>query len=221
MVFYCVCETFPLKYIINQTESVIEEFNLSKDNQEGYLKLRKHYNEGDKNWKYFYTLVAHSFSNQIRFNNRKEFNMPFGKRTFNSVMKDNLIKFVESIKNKNIEFANLDFKEFNINELTKNDFIFCDPPYLITCASYNENGGWKEKDEIDLLNLLDKLYDKGIRFALSNVLESKGNSNDILKKWVKDKGYNIHKLNVKYGNANYQRKDKSDSTTLEVLITNY
>jgi len=30
-----------------------------------------------------------------------------------------------------------------------------------------------------------------------------------------------HKLDVKYGNANYQRVDKNDSTTLEVLITNY
>jgi len=219
MVFYCVCETFPLKYIINQIESVIEEFELSKDNQEGYLKLRKHYNERDKNWKYFFTLVAHSFSNQIRFNNKKEFNMPFGKRTFNSVMKDNLIKFVESIKNKNIEFANLDFREFKIDELTKNDFAYFDPPYLITCATYNEKNGWKEKDEIDLLNLLDKLNHNSVKFALSNVLESKGKSNDLLKEWSKK--YNIHRLNVKYGNANYQRKEKDDSTTLEVLITNY
>ena len=29
-------------------------------------------------------------------------------------------------------------------------------------------------DEINLLNLLDSLNSKGIRFALSNVLESKG-----------------------------------------------
>ena len=141
-------------------------------------------------------------------------------------MKDNLIKFANKLHKMNIYFSNLDFREVNFrkvdfDKLTNSDFLYADPPYLITCATYNEKGGWKEKDERDLLNLLDKLNDNDVKFALSNVLESKGNSNDILKKWVKDRGYNVHSLDSKYGNANYQRKDKSDSTTLEVLITNY
>jgi len=132
-----------------------------------------------------------------------------------------LIKFVNYLQDTIMEFTNLDFREVDTSKLTNLDFLYADPPYLITCATYNEKGGWKEKDERDLLNLLDKLNDRNVKFALSNVLESKGNSNDILKKWVKDRGYNVHKLNVKYGNANYQRKDKDDSTTMEVLITNY
>jgi len=141
-------------------------------------------------------------------------------------MKDNLIKFANKLHKMNIYFSNLDFREVNFrkvdfDKLTNSDFLYADPPYLITCATYNEKGGWKEKDEKDLLNLLDKLNNNGVRFALSNVLESKGNSNYILKEWVKNNKYNVHKLNVKYGNANYQRKDKGDSTTLEVLITNY
>ena len=133
----------------------------------------------------------------------------------------NLLKFIDELKNKNIKFINLDFREVDISKLTNSDFLYADPPYLITCATYNEKGGWKEKDEKNLLNLLDKLNNNGVKFALSNVLESKGNSNDILKQWVEDRGYNVHNLDVKYGNANYQRKDKSDSTTMEVLITNY
>ncbi|WP_274599342.1 hypothetical protein [Enterococcus faecium] len=36
------------------------------------------------------------------------------------------------------------------------DFIYADPPYLITTAAYNENGGWSEKDEKDLYDYLDK-----------------------------------------------------------------
>ena len=133
----------------------------------------------------------------------------------------NLLKFIDELKNKNIKFINLDFREVDISKLTNSDFLYADPPYLITCATYNEKGGWKEKDEKDLLNLLDKLNDNNVKFALSNVLESKGKSNDILKEWIKDRGYNVHNLNVKYGNANYQRVDKNDSTTIEVLITNY
>jgi hypothetical protein len=49
-----------------------------------------------------------------------------------------------------------------------------DPPYLISTATYNENGGWSKNDEQDLLKQLDKLDRKGIKFALSNVLEHKG-----------------------------------------------
>ena len=54
---------------------------------------------------------------------------------------------------------------------------------------------------------------------MSNVLEHKGKSNDILKEWSKK--YNIHYLNNTYGNCNYHTKDKSKDSTIEVLITNY
>ena len=97
--------------------------------------------------------------------------------------------------------------------------VYCDPPYLITCASYNEQDGWSETEERQLLNLLDELNNNGIKFALSNVLENKGNSNDILKEWSKK--YTVHYLNNTYGNCNYHTKDKSMNSTVEVLITNY
>ena len=60
---------------------------------------------------------------------------------------------------------------------TDKSFFYADPPYLITCATYNEQAGWTENDEKDLLNYLEALDKKGIRFALSNVLESKGKKN--------------------------------------------
>ena len=99
------------------------------------------------------------------------------------------------------------------------DFVYCDPPYLITCASYNEHEGWNEEKERKLLSLLDELNDKGVKFALSNVLENKGKENLILKEWAKK--YNIHHLNHSYNNCNYHAKDKSKNSTDEVLITNY
>jgi len=51
---------------------------------------------------------------------------------------------------------------------------------IILFNKENEKNGWKEQDEKDLLNLLDRLNENNIKFALSNVLESKGNSNNIL-----------------------------------------
>jgi len=97
-----------------------------------------------------------------------------------------------------------------------------DPPYLITCATYNEQGGWGEKDEKDLLSFLDELSDRNVRFALSNVLRSKGKENSILIEWIEKNAekYKAIQLNYSYSNSNYQTKDKS-SVTEEVLITNY
>ena len=103
--------------------------------------------------------------------------------------------------------------------LGENDFVYCDPPYLVTCASYNEQDGWNETKERELLELLDNLNARGIKFALSNVLENKGKTNEILKVWAEK--YNVHYLNYSYGNCNYHAKDKSENSTVEVLITNY
>ena len=105
-----------------------------------------------------------------------------------------------------------------MDKLTPNDFVYCDPPYLITCATYNEKDGWNEQCEKDLLNLLDNLNSQGVRFALSNVLFSKGKTNDILIEWSKK--YNIHHLDYTYQNCSYHTKDKNTKPD-EVLITNY
>lgn len=80
--------------------------------------------------------------------------------------------------------------------------------------------GWTEKDEKDLYELLTKLDNKGIRFALSNVLEHKGDVNEIMKHWVGKYNYRLHKLNYNYKNSNYHSTAKSNKT-IEVLITNY
>lgn len=68
-----------------------------------------------------------------------------------------------------------------------------------------------------MLDFLEKLDNQNIRFALSNVLSSKGKTNEILKHWLKNKKYKVHHLKHKYSNSNYQIKDKN-FTSDEVLI---
>ncbi len=218
--FYKAIFLLPYKdYLMEQIDSTINAYQLSETNEEGYFKLREDYNKGSRNWNMFFMLVAHSFCNQIRFNKSKgEFNLSFGDRTFNEKMRENFIQFVDKLnKINNIKFTNEGFRELVKHQLLSDDLVYCDPPYLITTATYNENGGWTEKDEMDLYNLLDWVDKEGSRFALSNVLESKGKTNHILEKWSKK--YNIHYLNHNYKNCNYQRKDKNND--MEVLITNY
>ncbi len=211
-----------LEDTIEYIETQIEKFNLSKQNQEGFLELRKQYNEY-RDIRDLFVLVAYAFNHQIRFNSKGEYNMPFGKdrSEYNKNMKTNLINFITRIQEQDSTFLNKSFDELNVEEFTKDTFVYADPPYLITVASYNENGGWNEQMEYKLLEYLDKCTENGIKFALSNVLEMNDKSNDILKKWAQEKGYNIHHLNYTYGNCNYHKLDKTVGLTDEVLITNY
>lgn len=201
--------------------NTIQRYSLSKTNEEGFKSIRQDYNNGNKSWDMFYAMLTHAFNYQIRFSKQGNYNMPFGRNrsSFNQVLQKNFIKYIDKLNDINIDFISKDFRELNMDSLHSDDFLYADPPYLISCASYNESDGWNENKEHTLLELLDKLNDRGIKFALSNVLENKGKSNDILKEWSKK--YNVYHLNNNYGNCNYHAKDKSKNSTDEVLITNY
>ena len=197
---------------------------LGKYNKDKFNKLRQDYNNMKKTsdtYIFLYVLIVYAFNNQIRFNSKGEYNLPVGKRDFNTKMQEKLVSFVERVNNQNCTFTSRDFKLYDVSSLNKNDFVYIDPPYLITCATYNELGGWTDKDENSLLEFLDNLDNKKIKFALSNVLENKGNKNDILINWLNErKKMNVYHLNYSYSNCNYHTKNKN-SICDEVLITNY
>ena len=199
---------------------------LAPYNKDKFLKLRDDFNNskdiGYYHYAMLYTLILYSFNNQIRFNSNGHFNLPVGKRDYNEKMKQKLQKFIDRLKGKDYKFSNLDFRDFDISILNSNSFVYADPPYLITCATYNEQGGWNKTDEHDLLDFLNDLHKNNIKFALSNVLRSKGKENSILIDWTQrnsDK-YKVINLNYSYNNSNYQTKNKNEITE-EVLIINY
>ena len=66
--------------------------------------------------------------------------------------------------------------------------------------------------------LLDKLNERGILFALSNVFAHKGQTNDAIIEWSKK--YNVQYIDKTYSNCSYHFKDRR-AKTVEVLITNY
>lgn len=216
-----------LESTILHVEHRISEFNLSLTNEEGYKKMREYYNT-NRNPIDLFVLIAYSFNHQIRFNNNHGYNNPFGKNrsSFNSSMKNNLVLFIKKIHQTNTEFSNICFNEFNFKSLQNDDFVYCDPPYLITTGTYNDGKrgfkGWSEKEENQLLEVLDSLENQNVKFALSNVLEHKGKSNDILKSWIdSNPNYKINYINFHYANSNYQTLDRNKQGSVEVLITNY
>ena len=211
----------PINNVLGHIQNRIDEYGLSKENEEGFKKFRIYYNK-TKNPIDLYTLSCYSFNYQFRFNNDKEYNNPFGRNRsqFSENMRNNLILFTEKLKNMNIEFSSEQFDKLNLEDLTDKDFVYCDPPYLITTGSYNDgNRGfkdWKEEEELKLYDMLDNLNDKHIKFALSNVIEHKGKENKLLKEWSKK--YKVIYLTSDYSNSSYNTKrDKS----IEVLIVNY
>lgn len=223
---YKTFQKYEIEELIKTIEVAIQTFGLTIENANNFNNFRAYYNKHIEDGYSFimpimlYVLICYSFNHQFRFNSKGEFNMPFGKNRsqWNDTMKKNLINFHKAITEKNIIFTNKDFNELKIDKLSSNDFVYCDPPYLITCATYNEKDGWNENSERKLLELLDKLNSQSVKFALSNVLFSKGKTNDILIEWSKK--YNVHHLDYTYQNCNYHTKDK-ESKPDEVLITNY
>lgn len=230
-------------FLLKQIDKLIYEYDLSNTSLYGYsyygcdssrglaeynkyrfLKLRDDFNakvlDGEIDYIMLYVLIVFSFNNQIRFNRKGFFNLPVGKRDFNSKMRSKLVLFSEELKSKDVQFMKKDFREISLDDFSQDTFIYCDPPYLITNATYNQNGMWNEKEEKALLEFLDEANEKGFSFALSNVLESKNKRNDILYNWIQSKGYYCHHLNKSYSNSNYHRKNKN-SVSKEVLITNY
>lgn len=197
---------------------------VSKYNREKYLLLRERFNDYPKvdNQYYIllYTLILFGFNNQMRFNDKGHFNLPVGKRDFNEVIEAKLVRFLDALRKQNNEMRRGDFRSFDFGILTDRSLVYCDPPYLITTATYNEKAGWTEKDETDLLLLLDNLDKQNVKFALSNVLKHEGKENTLLSKWVERHHYHVHHLFMDYHYSNYQKKSKKAESE-EVLITNF
>ena len=191
-------------------EDVIEEYKKS------YMNFRKYYNES-KNVLDFYTLMFYSFSQQFRFNNKGEFNMPCGTDCFSETNEKYIQDGCLFFNKDNVCVGRSDFRTLNVDLLTKNDFVYLDPPYLNTTAVYNENEGWTIKDEEDLYNLCEKLNERGIKFGLSNVFENKGIKNEKLIKWCETNNWNVYTFN----RVSYTACGKGNSNAKEVFITNY
>lgn len=238
----------PIEKIIKDIEALIEKYKLSysykygyayyreagfvvgnnglkKYNEEGYKTLRTDYNSLKNKNSYkanimLYTLMVYAFNNDIRFNSNGEFNLPVGKTDFNKNNLNKLIDYNNRAKEISYEFICSDFTDKKVKEKIFNaDFVYCDPPYLITTAVYNENNGWNEKNEEELLRLLSEVNDKNIKFALSNVLKKEGKTNILLETWIKENNFKKNNINYHYRSSSYNKKNRN-SNEEEILVTN-
>lgn len=198
---------------------------LRKHNFEGYYKLRSDYNalknkSTPRSYLMLYTLMVYAFNNDMRFNSKGEFNLPVGKTDLNKNNLKKLRDYNERAKKIDYEFVCEDFRSEKVEQIVLGaDFIYVDPPYLITNAVYNENHGWNEDCEHSLMKLLTLLAKNNKQFAVSNVMQKTGMENSILKAWAETNKLVINKINYHYRSASYNKKNRQ-SNEEEVLITN-
>lgn len=137
-------------------------------------------------------------------------------RWFNDRVLEKLISFSRAIKEKQVLFYSVDYRSL-IDNIEKDFFVYCDPPYKLTTGSYNDGkrgfNGWNENLENELFAYLNTLDERGIRFMLSYVISHRGKTNTNLLEWVDTHNYRIIELGDVIGISGSRRQ--------EVLIVNY
>ena len=185
-------------------------------NSNGFYKLRDDYNAIlNKNTatanKLLYLLIVYGFNNDIRFSKDGKYNLPVGKTDLNNSNVKKLTEYIERVKNIQAEFICGDFCSQHIQQIIrKADFVYMDPPYLITDAVYNESNKWREQNEYELIRLMNFLLDNKKSFVLSNVLEKQGRRNEPLFYWTttRKNDINIVDIDYHYRSASYNKKNR-------------
>ena len=204
-----------LNFEIEELKKEHKKTYFSIYNKESYLKLREDFNKNKSDVDLLYLLLVYGFNHMIRFNYKGDFNLPVGNVDWNKNVTKALYNYSTWINKSNIkQIKNLDFEEFvDIQFFEKDDYLYFDPPYIVTNSEYNKY--WDEEDEKRLYSLLDDLNQKGIRWGLSNMLNKKDRYNDILNNWSKK--YKIIPINSNY----ISRFDNSVKNNMEIFVTNY
>lgn len=185
----------------------------AKMNKNAYMQLRDDYNKNTTEISLLYLLLVYGFNHMTRFNSSGMFNLPVGNVDWNKNV-TNALKFYGDFAAANKpKLCNEDFEDFiKSRDYQPNDFVYLDPPYLITFSEYNKN--WGEDEELRLYSVIDWLTSRGIQWGLSNILDYKGRRNDILYNWMVK--YDVHEISSNY----ISRFDNTIKNSKEVYITN-
>lgn len=159
-----------------QTDGLVKEKFINTE--VNYYIVRREFNrlvgkvedlqELDSKWKgvksqLFYYLNQTGYNGLCRFNNKGEFNVPFGRDAKGNPKKINYLKDFSLWRNVVSDwlFWRKDFKE-TLALIPNDAFIYCDPPFFNTFTQYSGKS-FTEKDQLELVRLLAK--HKGVVIA--------------------------------------------------------
>lgn len=212
---YCLSKSFREDLVPYELKTEWKKTYYAKFNKVGFNKLKEDFNEEErKDYFKLYLLLIYGFNRMLRFNSNGKYNLPVGNVDFNKNVINALNDYFHLVGCKKVYWHNNDYNKFlNQIEYQKEDFIYLDPPYLITFSEYNKL--WNEKKEKELIQILDSLNAQNIKWAISNVTEYKDKINTIFLEWSKK--YNSYSIKSNY--ISYH--DNSIKKFNEVLVTNY
>lgn len=135
-------------------KGLIIDIPLTNDAQYYYL-CRQRFNElilegqtdSPEAAKLFYFMNRTGYNGLCRFNNKNQFNVPFGRYKSINYVRD-FSCYIPTLKN--FEFVSMDFTELSIHS---NDLIYADPPYDVEFTKYSAND-FKWQDQVRLAEWL-------------------------------------------------------------------
>lgn len=162
----------------------------------------------------FVFLRNYAYSGMFRYNDKGEFNVPYGGISYNHKLMQAKIDYYHSKELvshfKKTTITNLDFEEFFHNyPPTENDFVFLDPPYDSEFSTYAQN----EFTRVDQKRLADYLC-KECRAKWQMIIKYTPFIYDLYCQ----KGIIIRKFDKKYQVSFMNRNDKD---VKHLIITNY
>lgn len=182
---------------------------------ENYYTVRNRFNK-EPNSLDFLFLNRACFNGMIRFNSKGGFNVPFCRKPTRFAQAYvtkivNQVKYIqEIIQRKKYSFLCQSF-DATLKAATKNDLIYCDPPYIGRHVDYFDS--WNENQEF-LLH--DMLIHSGAKFILST-----WHSNDFRKNtYIETLWTNLHILTKKHF-YHVGASEENRNPILEALITNF
>lgn len=162
----------------------------------------------------FLFLREYCYSSMFRFNKNGKFNVPYGGISYNS---KSLTSKIEYYKTKELieylgktNFSTDDFLTFvNCLDLSKDDFMFLDPPYDTTFSEYDKNS-FDQNDQIRLAQYL--INDCKCRFML--VIKK----TDFIENLYRNRGLHIIEFDKNYF---VSFKNRNKKKVKHLLIKNY
>ncbi len=155
------------------------------------------------------------FNGMMRFSSKGKWNIPFCKKPNRFAQSYttkivNQVSKVKSVMTDKWTFINKSFSEI-IPLATKDDIIYCDPPYYGRYVDYYN--GWTEKDE---KLLFDLLFATEAKFVLSTWHHNDWRENDMIKKYW-DKFNIVTKDHFYHSGGNIENR----RTIVEALVCNF
>lgn len=190
----------------------------AKFNKDAFSRLRSDYNNSGRHGKEdldrLYLLLIYGFNRMLRYNSKGDYNLPVGNVDFNMNVVEAIKAYAHRVSTRNIGFSSEQFDLFlKDTDPKQGDFVYCDPPYLITDSEYNKL--WHDAEDCRLMETLDALNEKGVKFAISNVTHYRGKVNQRFLDWAKK----YRSIPVKSNYINYH--DNTEKLINEVLVVNY